>query len=177
VVRQATAADVEAVRTVAIAAWRATYRELIPRRAIERFLERAYAPERVALRIERHDVLVAGRSPASVRDGAPVGAHVDPAIEAFAECAPEDGHLQLIAIYTLPRARSRGLGSALLDGVLERHPGLDVAADVLTGNVRGEPFYAARGFSPGESLEEELAGTLVTERRWWLRRTGSGEIS
>ena len=171
-VRQATAADAAAVRAVAVAAWRATYRGLIPRRAIERFVQRAYAPERVSLRIERHDVLVAGRMPA---DRAGRGGLVEPSVEAFAECAPEDGHLQLIASYALPRVRGRGLGSALLDGVLERHPGLDVAADVLTGNVRGEPFYAARGFVPGEMLEEELGGTPVSERRWWLRRGQGGE--
>lgn len=174
--REASAADADAVRAVALASWRATYRGLIPRRAIERFLERAYTSERVALRIERHDVLVAGREPAAVRGrsgarGRSAPAPAEIAVEAFAECAPEDGHLQLIAIYALPRARGRGLGGALLDAVLERHPGLDVFADVLIGNARGEPFYAARGFEPGEQIEEELAGVPVAERRWWLRRT------
>jgi GNAT superfamily N-acetyltransferase len=169
-VREATPADAPAIRAVAIAAWRATYRGLVPKRAIERFVARAYSPERVALRIERHDVLVAGREPAARRgraEGEP--AAPAPAVEAFAECAPHDDHLQLVAIYALPRARGRGLGSALLAVVIERHPGLDVAADVLVGNGRGEPFYAARGFEPGETLEEELGGVLVAERRWWLR--------
>ena len=173
--REASAADADAVRAVALASWRATYRGLIPRRAIERFLERAYTAERVALRIERHDVLVAGREPVRVRElgdrGRSAPARADVAVEAFAECAPEDGHLQLIAIYALPRARGRGLGGALLDALLERHPGLDVSADVLIGNARGEPFYVARGFEPGEQIEEELAGVPVAERRWWLRRT------
>ena len=170
-VRPATPADADAVRAVAHAAWRATYRGLLPRRAIEWFLARAYTPERVALRIERHDVLVAGRLPA-VRSGATSDATVAP-IEAFAECGPHEDHLQLVSIYASPRIRGRGLGSALLAAVLERYPGLDVSADVLVGNTRAEPFYAARGFEPGELLEEEIAGLPVAERRWWLRRTSA----
>ena len=170
VVRRATPDDADAVRLVAHAAWRATYRGLIPRRVIEWFLARAYTPERVTLRIERHDVFVAGRLPAG---RAARAAGEAPPVEAFAECAPHEDHLQLVSIYASPRIRGRGLGSALLDAVLAQHPDLDVSADVLVGNTRAEPFYAARGFEPGEFLEEELAGMPVAERRWWLRR-GAG---
>ena len=164
-VRPANPDDVPAIREVALSAWHATYRGMIPRRAIERFLARAYSEERVALRLARHDVLVALRSPSAARAGVePV-----PVVQAFAECSVEDGHLQLVAFYAHPRARGRGLGGALLDAVIERYPGLDITADVLVGNVRGEPFYASRGFVPVEVLEEELGGALVSERRWWLR--------
>jgi GNAT superfamily N-acetyltransferase len=155
-VREATPADAEAIRLVAEAAWRATYAGLVTGEAIERFLAQAYAPERVAVRVERHDVLVASRAASG-------------AVDAFAESVIRDGHVQLVAMYARPDARGRGLGSALLAAVRERNPGLDIAADVLLGNERGEPFYAARGFEPGELLVEELAGEPIRERRWWLR--------
>ena len=69
----------------------------------------------------------------------------------------------------IPDARGRGLGSALLGRVRELHPVADLAADVLVGNELGEPFYAARGFEPGDLLLDEVAGQPIRERRWWLR--------
>jgi ribosomal protein S18 acetylase RimI-like enzyme len=159
IVRPATVDDVEAIREIAGSAWRATYAGLIDTEAIERFLAAAYAPERVQVRLLRHDVLVAGFG----SDGASA---------AFAEVVRHDDHLQLTAIYTLPGARGRGLGSALLGAILERHPGQAVAADVLVDNGLGEPFYQARGFEPRELLVEEIAGEPIRERRWWLRPPG-----
>lgn len=156
IVRDATPDDVESIRAIAAAGWRATYATLVPADAIERFLAQAYAPERVARRLERHHVVVAGV------DG----------VEAFAETVVEDGHVQLVAIYAHPDARGRGLGSALLDRVRVDHPGRDIAADVLIGNALGEPFYEARDFEPGEHLVEEVAGVPIRERRWWLRAGG-----
>lgn len=155
-VRDAIPDDAASIHEIAVAAWRATYAGLIDPGAIERFLAQAYTRERIGLRMERHDLLVAGTD----------------AIESFAESVIEDGHVQLVAIYTHPESRGHGLGSALLAVVRERNPGLDIAADVLVGNALGEPFYVARGFEPGELLTEELGGEPIRERRWWLR-TGS----
>jgi ribosomal protein S18 acetylase RimI-like enzyme len=158
-VRPATADDVTAIRTIAGASWRETYAGLIDADAIERFLAAAYAPERLRVRIERHEVLVAG----CAGDVAP---------SAFAETVDHGDHLQLAAIYVLPELRGRGLGSALLDAILERRPATPIAADVLVGNTLAEPFYEARGFEPGELMVEEIAGEPIRERRWWLRPPG-----
>jgi GNAT superfamily N-acetyltransferase len=80
-----------------------------------------------------------------------------------------DDHIQLVAIYALPVARGRGLGTVLVDAITAAHPDEDLAADVLIDNALAEPFYAARGFVPGEELTDEIAGELVRERRWWRR--------
>jgi GNAT superfamily N-acetyltransferase len=157
VVRDARPDDVDAIREIAVSAWRATYAGLISDEAIERFTATAYSAERIALRIERHVVFVAGEG-------------VSP-VQAFAENVERDDHVQIVAIYALPAARGRGLGTALLARVRERHPHDDIAADVLVGNAMGEPFYAARGFEPGELLVDEIAGEEIRERRWWLRAT------
>jgi GNAT superfamily N-acetyltransferase len=156
-VRDATLDDVGAIREVAVAAWWATYAGLISDEAIDRFIATAYSADRIALRIERHVVFVAGE--------------VDGPVRAFAENVEQDDHVQIVAIYAHPAARGRGLGSALLARVRERHPDDDIAADVLVGNAMGEPFYAARGFEPGELLVDEIAGEEIRERRWWLRAT------
>jgi GNAT superfamily N-acetyltransferase len=158
-VRPAAPGDVLAICAIATAAWRATYAGLIGAEAIEWFLATAYAPERVGVRVGRHEVLVAA-----------VGEGREPA--AFAETVDHGDHLQLAAIYVLPELRGRGLGSALLDAIVERHPATPVAADVLVGNTFAEPFYEARGFEPGELLVEEIAGEPIRERRWWLRPPG-----
>ena len=155
-VREAEVPDTAAIRAVAVRAWRATYAGRIADETVERFLAQAYAEERIELRVERNQVFVAGSSPGG-------------SVDAFAECAVRDDHVQLVAIYTLATARGRGLGSALLAAVLAAHPGEDVAADVLEGNDLAEPFYAARGFVSGEPLTDELAGEPVREGRWWLR--------
>ena len=159
VVRPAVPGDLEVIRSIAAAAWRTTYVGLIDPHAIERFLARAYAPERLEVRLGRNDVLVAllpGRDP----DGPP---------DAFAETVDHGDHVQIVAIYAWPTARNQGLGTALLEAIVARHPGRDLAADVLVGNSMGEPFYVARGFEPGDELADEIAGDPIRERRWWLR--------
>jgi GNAT superfamily N-acetyltransferase len=162
-VRRAALGDVDAIGDVAHAAWRATYRELIGEESIERFLAQAYTPERVARRIERHETWVAAAD-----GGDPSG------VDAFVEALAEDGHAHIVAFYTRPGIRGQGIGSALLERVVEAFPGLDISADVLIGNQLGEPFYAARGFEPGDVLEEELGGETIRERRWWLRPARRG---
>jgi GNAT superfamily N-acetyltransferase len=159
-VRAAGPGDAAAIREVAIAAWWATYTGRIGQESIDRFVAAAYSPDRVARRIDRHDVLVAGPA-------ADVGR-----VDAFAEVTLRDDHVQVLAIYTRPDVRGRGLGTALLHAIRGRHPGLDLAADVLVDNRLAEPFYAARGFHPGELLTDEIAGEEIVERRWWLRAAG-----
>ena len=157
-VREATAADGEVVRAIAAAAWRDTYAGLLRSETIEAFLERAYSVERVARRIGSDTFLLA-----SV-DGSPV---------AFADAREDGDQLHLLAIYALPERRGRGAGSALLAELRRRFPALPIAAEVLRDNLKGETFYAARGFEPRETVEAELFGEPVVERRWWLDATGA----
>jgi len=156
-VRRATPSHAPAIRAIADAAWRATYRDLLREDTIEWFLERAYSEDRVGLRIERHETWVA---------------ELDGVVSAFAESEILPDRVTLVAIYAEPALRGLGLGSALLDAIVGAHPGLPVAADVLAGNAAGETFYRARGFVPGEDVDEELGGEHVRERRWWLRPVG-----
>jgi GNAT superfamily N-acetyltransferase len=152
-VRRATASDAPAVRRIAHAAWRATYRGLLLDETVEGFLERAYSEERVDLRIERHEMWVA---------------EADGTIALFAETSIEPDRVTLVAIYADPDRLGLGLGTAALDAIIRAHPDLPIAADVLVGNDKGETFYAARGFVPRETIDEQLGAEVVRERRWWL---------
>jgi GNAT superfamily N-acetyltransferase len=157
-VRPATPDDAPAIRDVGMSAWRATYSEILGPDMVERFLAVAYSPDRVALRVERDDLFVG-----SVAGGDPSG------VDGFIETLVEDGHAHIVAFYTRPDTRGMGLGSALLERVIGLYPGLDISADVLIGNTLGEPFYVARGFEPGDLLDEEFGDDVIRERRWWLR--------
>ena len=158
VVRRAVPGDAPAIREVAETAWRATYTDLIGAVVVEQFIAQGYTPERVARRIDRHDTFVAAGT-----SGDPSG------VDAFVESFVEGDHAHIAAFYTRPGARGLGLGTALLERVVDAYPGLDISADVLIGNGLGEPFYVARGFEPGELLDEEIGGETIRERRWWLR--------
>lgn len=158
-VRRATASDAPAIRRIAHEAWRATYRSLLRDETIEWFLERAYAEDRVDLRIERHETWMG---------------EVDGEAALFAETAIEPDRVTLVAIYADPGRRGLGLGSAALAAITAAHPDLPIAADVLIGNEAGETFYAARGFAPREPIDEQLGTELVRERRWWLGTPPAG---
>lgn len=158
-VRRAREDDAAAIIAVAAAAWRDTYRGLLRPETIEDFVERAYSPERVAIRIRESHVYVA------------VGAA---GIVAFADAVERDDRLELQAIYALPVVRGQGAGSALLETLIGLFPDRDISADVLQGNRKGEVFYERRGFVPRERLEATLLAEAVVERRWWRIAMRSG---
>jgi ribosomal protein S18 acetylase RimI-like enzyme len=160
VVRDASAADIEDVRSVAAAAWRDTYAGLLSEATIEGFLARSYSVERVARRVSTDTFLLA-----TAADGSVV---------AFANAREAEGHLHLLAIYASPAWRGRGAGSALLRELRTRFPTQRISAEVLRGNRKGEAFYEARGFVPGEIVEAELFGEPLVERRWWLAAEDAG---
>ena len=111
-VRRATPSHAPAIRAIADAAWRDTYRDLLRPETIDWFLDRAYSEDRVALRIERHETWVA---------------ELDDVVGAFAESAIEPNRVTLVAIYADPGQRGLGLGSALLHAITGAHPGVPVA--------------------------------------------------
>ena len=157
-VRRAVAADAAAVCDVGVTAWHATYADLVGAEAIERFVGQSYTVERIASRIERDVMFVAGHP-----GGDPSG------VDAFIEVVEEEDRPHIVAFYARPASRGRGLGTALLAEVVAVFPGRDISADVLEGNHLGEPFYVARGFEPGDLLVEDIAGESIRERRWWRR--------
>jgi GNAT superfamily N-acetyltransferase len=159
-VRDATPADIEGIARIAAAAWRDTYKGLLAPATIEAFIAGAYSAERLARRVARDEFLV------GLADGVVV---------AFADAFVDDDRLTLAAIYVDPPRRGAGTGTLLLEELRRRHPELPVVADVLNGNRKGEVFYERRGFEPRETLEDDLFGERVVERRWWLVDSGGSQ--
>lgn len=161
-VRDASLDDGPDVQRVAAAAWRSTYSGLLSDATIEAFIERAYGAETIRHRIDADTFLVA------VNEGE---------VRAFADAFPRERHVVLAAIYAEPGWLGQGLGSLLLDELRRRFPGMPISADVLVGNRLGEAFYERRGFVPIETLEADLFGEAVRERRWWLGQPpGAGQV-
>ena len=150
-VRRATESDAEAIKAVAVAALRDTYADLLASATIEAFLAGPYELGNVRRRIANDDLQVA-------TDG--------DRIVAYADAIPEPERVILAAIYALPDQRGQGAGTALLEAIVDRHPGLKIEAEVLLGNRKGEIFYERRGFVPVEALDADLFGERVVERRW-----------
>jgi GNAT superfamily N-acetyltransferase len=152
-VRDALPSDGPAIQSVAVVAWRDTYRGLLSEATIDSFVGVAYALDGIGRRIASDTLLVAEK---------------DGVVIAFADAVAQPDWLTLGAMYARPEHRRSGAGSALLHELRRRFPGVPVAADVLLGNRAGEGFYERVGFVPGERIETELFGEAVIERRWWL---------
>jgi diamine N-acetyltransferase len=152
-VRDAVPSDADKIGAVASTAWQETYAGLLRTSTIRAFVGAAYSAEALERRIARDIFLV-------VAEGG--------RIIAFADAVIGDDQVNLAAIYALPSKRGRGVGTMLLTALRARCPGLPIAADVLTGNRKGEVFYERHGFVPREILRAELFGEAVVERRWWL---------
>ncbi len=152
-VRPARASDLAAIEAVARLAWYDTHIGLLKPSTIESFLDTAYSPAGLARRLADHPMFVA------IDRRRLVG---------FADAYVEDDRVVLAVLYVDPPDRGLGAGRVLLARVRKLAPSLPISADVLLGNRSGETFYEGHGFVPGETLDGDLFGEPVVERRWWL---------
>jgi ribosomal protein S18 acetylase RimI-like enzyme len=171
-IREATAADVEAITDVHLASMREAYRGLFPAGELARF-----DPHDRATRWRDH---LAGGSSTTLlaeADGRPVG-FVD-----FGVCRDEDvspGSVgEVMAVYVRPEAWGRGVGGTLTREALDRLrvAGLGpVVLWVIEANRRAISFYERRGFvRDGAIRQREMFGTPSVVVR--LRRPARGEIA
>lgn len=138
-VREASAADAEAIARVARASWTDTYRDIFEPDFIERFLGENYAPEALAAAAERA---------ADDEDGHFLVAERDGTVIAFAQYGEGRRGPELFRIYADPAHYGTGAGSALLAELHRRLAGRVEAyvLDVHSRNERGRAFYDRNGF-------------------------------
>jgi len=154
-VREATAADAEAVALVHRASWLETYAHLIPVDAIaERFRNHEARVARWIGILTNEDAYVAER------DGRLVGWAV--AGPGRSDDAPRDRELE--GIYLLAEAHGSGLGQRLLEAAVGDAPAYLWVAD---GNPRAEAFYRRNGFARDGAIEEHpvVDGVALTAVR------------
>lgn len=152
-IRDATIEDVPEIQRVADRGWNATYGDFLTEAAIETILDDWYAPEylEAAITAEGAVYLVAG----------------DDEIAGYASAAPtENGEAQLYAIYIDPDRWNGGVGTELLDSILERLTAHDIErlrVEVLGDNTVGVSFYESRGFERTTERDIELGEQTLPE--------------
>lgn len=151
--RDATPADIDAIRSIATASWETDYPAIISRETIEQGIDEWYAPE--ALEREFRDaetvlVLAVGEDPTGF---------------AHAVAAEETGHV--LRLYVVPDRRREGIGARLLDEATERLLTYEIEqlrAMVLSANDSGIDFYRANGFDPVTETETTIGGESYEEK-------------
>ena len=174
-VREATADDVDAIREVARAAWRADYPEILTRETVERGVEEWYESDQLAgeLAGSRTRLFVA-----SANDGVDDGVCKDDAEDArvvgFAHAElGRDDQGYVLRLYVHPDYRNRGLGRRLLERTrddLFAHGAERINAMVLAANEPGTEFYRRFGFEKVAEGETTIGGETYPEHTYALER-------
>lgn len=134
-VRPAVEADVEAIRAVGHLTWPATYGPVAGDEYVAKGLAQWWSADAVLGSIRRGGVLVA---------------EVDGEVVGLASFSESDGRPYLWKLYVLPDQHGRGIGSALLAGVIAALPpgSTRLGLDYVDGNEPAAAFYRAKGFVP-----------------------------
>lgn len=139
-IRPARTEDAAGIARVARRTWHAAYDAILGPATVEQAVARYYRP--ASLEVEIDDAahfLVA---------------EADDAVVGYAHAGPRDGTpgvAELYRLYVRPERWDDGIGSALLERVVDevRTDGLErVRLDVLAANDRAIGFYRDRGFEP-----------------------------
>jgi ribosomal protein S18 acetylase RimI-like enzyme len=134
-IREALPEDFGSVREVARQGWAFAYDGIIPSEAQREFLTQAYSAASLQERLGRGAFLVA-----VLNDD-------DGVVDGFADFRPLGSGVELAALYVLPGAHGRGVGSRLLEEGLARFPFAgDCVLRVVRENEGARRFYEARGF-------------------------------
>lgn len=154
-IRKAKSEDLGEIQKIAKISWNDTYKGLIPEEIQSRFLEEAYSDERMPVRLSRTSLFVAEY------DGKLLG---------FANASQKDGIANLHAIYLLPDAKGQGIGTELLQKLIdEMAPIREIQVEVEKGNSIGEKFYEAKGFDEIGEYAEDLYGHVLTTKKMTLK--------
>ena len=160
-VRQATAADADAIGRVQVESWRAAYAGLLPEETIAAFDVAG-----------RQRMWREGLSRTPRPGSATFVATVDGETVGFATVGAsqsEDATGELYAIYVHPSSWGDGAGRALIEQSEQslRDSGFAQALLwVLDGNERAERFYRAAGWERDGEKEDVFQGATVTELRY-----------
>lgn len=171
-VREASPADVEAIRTMQAQSWRDTYENQeagVTKDWLEEETSRWFTDEAMARSQERlgryfDDPTQLYR--VAVLGGEVVGLlHVD---------TKEDGTKHLWGLYTAQRTHGTGLAQQLMEIADAWIDGDEVDLEVATYNERAKAFYRKAGFVDAEQIDELFKGVIPTMRM--VRKGDSDEV-
>jgi ribosomal protein S18 acetylase RimI-like enzyme len=145
-IRRATLEDMPAVRALLVATWHDAYDPLIGAEKVTAITDVWHSVENLSRQLATpHGSFLVAET-----EGVLVG-------HAFAN-AQNAPLLLLTRLYVLPAFQRRGIGAALIEAALARHPGCDrVRLEVKAGNEKALAFYRRAGFQPvGERIVEAM---------------------
>jgi GNAT superfamily N-acetyltransferase len=165
-IRRATARDAPGIATVQVRSWQSAYRGRLPQEYLDALTPQRREPhwEHLVGLMDwpRTGTLVAVDGPDLVGF-----VQFSPGRDADAETGPSG---EVNAIYVLPSAWGTGAGRELMRGAVAAlaEAGFRRATLwVLDSNERARRFYAAAGWAPDGTVQEDtVAGALVTEVRY-----------
>jgi len=154
--------DAAAIGSVAGAAWRTTYRDLIDAERIERFLAGAYSEPSLRRRIaiaDRLDVVVAG-----------AGSGGPERLVGYAEWTLREDEAELVATYLVADWQRRGIGRALHARAVGAYRGRveRLTVQLLRDNLPARAFYESLGYGDPVAGEWELFGLALPDLRLTL---------
>ena len=158
-VRKAILADVEGIRRVCIAGQRDTYRELRTPEETERIIAEWYSSERV-----RRDV-----QDRQNWNGYFVALDGDTVVGAGGGAFSPPDSSELYVLYLDPKRRGEGIGTLLLNAITDElisQGAREQWVSVMPNNMKGIPFYKARGFV----RQGERSYKNSDETNWLFRR-------
>jgi ribosomal protein S18 acetylase RimI-like enzyme len=176
-VREASAADVDAIREVARAAWETDYPGILSRETAVRGVEEWYESDHIAgeLTGSRTRLFVACLDSSDVvgGDDGTGGGGADRVVGfAHAELGRDDrGYV--LRLYVHPDHRHRGIGRRLLERTrddLFEHGAERINAMVLAANEPGNEFYRRFGFEKVTEGETTIGGERYLENTYALER-------
>ncbi|MEK4229613.1 GNAT family N-acetyltransferase [Solibacillus sp. FSL H8-0538] len=147
--------DIKAVQHIAEVSWNRTYDGIIPLTVQNIFLAVAYSEEMLMKRLKMTPFFVVEEH------GELIG---------FANFSPvkENGEIELSAIYILPEAQHKGVGTQLLTYGLANLKPNRICLNVESENTIGKNFYYAKGFKFIEEFDEDFNGYRLKTTRMAL---------
>ncbi|MFB6167782.1 MAG: GNAT family N-acetyltransferase [Haloferacaceae archaeon] len=158
-VRDATAEDVDAIRTVARESLAASYGHTLPRDVIDESVERWYGAEGLAEEVDRDDAVLLVAA-----EGDEVVGFAQSYVVSQREVIGDVDWL-----HVLPRRRGEGIGTELLTAVETELCDRDVdrlEAKVLEANDEGVAFYEDQGFDLASERTVEIGDGRFVEQRF-----------
>ncbi|WP_336135058.1 GNAT family N-acetyltransferase [Natronomonas amylolytica] len=158
--REATDADIDAIRRVAERSWEVDYPAILTRETAQEAVSEWYGSDGLA------DAIAEGRTELLVaeRDGEVVGF-------AHATWNGSEAEGYILRLYVHPDHRGRGVGGELLEGTRQALAGYDVDrihAMVLAENDPGNAFYERFGFERADESRTRIGEGTYQENRYVL---------
>ncbi len=159
-IREATASDTEAIRSIAETSWNEDYPDIVSRETIEEGFDEWYGTDRLEMELARPMALVL----VAEEDG----------IVGFVHAIVDGDDGVIMRLYVHPDHRGEGIGRDLFRHVrsaLQRYDIERIRAMVLAENTLGNQFYRRLGFEMVSEDETTIGGENFAENLYELHET------